>query len=196
MYHEARRLVEGHVAHHGLLDPNAGLVQRHGGHIDDCTRLIPLGLPLVLVGLVRDAAACAEHETGIHLDVFVGVVGLTVAQFVEHIHRHLQHLVIHGVVLLVVILADGVLSVAGAIDIHVEARLGRGRQREAYLLCLRLVLAALVAEIETENGCKLNLICTSCDCRLQIQCAIGIISLSDSGVFSQLRDFLDRFPCP
>ena len=89
MQHEAGRLVEGHIALHGLIDPDTQLVHRDGGGVEHGAWLIPLRPALTLIRLAGHTATGAEDEVGIDRYVGLGMIGLTEGQLVEHLLGHI-----------------------------------------------------------------------------------------------------------
>ena len=73
MQRESCRFAVWHVAHHGLVNPDAGFVGRDGGYVQYGARLEPLRLALTLVGFTRHTAYRTEHEIGIHLRSIVEI---------------------------------------------------------------------------------------------------------------------------
>ena len=148
--YKAGRLVEGHIALHGLVHPDAQLIHRDGGGVEHGARLIPLRPTLTLIGLAGHTTTGAEYEARIDIHVVVRVIRLTVAQFIEHVLGHDQHRVL-GVIV------NAVHSVSGAIDIDVHAGLAGNAERKANLFTITLILTALVVEAKAENGRELDL---------------------------------------
>ena len=142
--HIAGRLVEGHIALHGLVDPDTQLVHRDGGGVEHGAGLIPLRPALTLVGLAGHTTAGTEDKGRIDVGAEIGMIWLSEAQLVEHILGHNQHRVL-GIFLNVEFIASG------AIDIDIHAGLAGYAERKAHLLGVRRVLAALVVEAEAQN---------------------------------------------
>ena len=142
--YEACRLVERHVALHGFFNPDAGLVNRNGRHVDDCARLVPLRRAFLLIGLVGHTATGAEDETRIYPLIIAHVCQRVAAQTAR------AHLLQHLVRDFVVGSGGGVhrVGTARAVGIHRQARPVSQFQREAKLLAVGLRHRVLVVHIQ------------------------------------------------